>query len=301
MRRTRFTHKGAFHHVMNRGHGGEKIFRCRKAKARFLEILERKSVLYRMRILAYCVMNNHYHLVLQNSSGKLSEFMKGLNGEYGSYYRRRFGGSGYVFQGRFNSTLIQEDSYMTVALVYGFLNPVRAGLTRNPWDYEWSSIRKYFDECDDTFLDREFVTGLFGERAVLRDLLREWRSKDLPLRETRLGDVLGDERFIKSAMRKSDRRRAMSESRRRRIKEFDFVPAEKVIKVFESKIGRSIEEIDTSTRVGTRLRDELLVLLKDKAGLTYSDIVCYPPFRDLKQYSLGQLYRRAKIRLGGAR
>ena len=197
--------------------------------------------------------------------------------------------------------MIQEDSYMIVALIYGFLNPVRAGLTRNPWDYEWSSIRKYFDDCGDTFLDREFVRDLFGERAVLRDLLREWRTRDLPVRQTRLGDVLGDERFIEAAMRRHDRRGRTSESRRKRIKEFDFVPAEKVIEVFEGKIGRSIREIDTSTRAGTRLRDELLVLLKDRAGLTYSDIVCYPPFRDLKQYSLNQLYRRARIRLSRPR
>ena len=297
MDRVRLTYKGAFHHVMNRGHGGEKVFQRIEAKGRFLEILEESSVLYKMRVFVYCVMDNHYHLILQNSSGKLSEFMKRLNGEYGSYYRRKVGGSGYVFQGRFKSTLIQEDAYMTVAAVYALLNPVRAGVVRSPWRYEWSSIHEYFDGSGDTFLDKEFVRDLFGKRPVLKDLLKEWRSRDLPVKTTRVGDVLGDERFIESAMRKFDRRQRRSESRRRRIQEFDFEPAEKVIGDFEKRIRKGIKKIDTSTRVGTRLRDELLVLLKERAGLTYTEIVRYAPFRSLKHYSLGQLYRRAKARM----
>ncbi|TET44707.1 hypothetical protein E3J62_09570 [candidate division TA06 bacterium] len=296
MQRARLTYKGAFHHVMNRGHGGENVFPDDGAKARFLEILEASSILHKMRVFVYCVMDNHYHLILQNSSGKLSEFMKQLNGEYGAYYRRRAGGSGYVFQGRFKSTLIQEDMYMTVAVVYALLNPERAGVVRSPWRYEWSSIREYFDESSETFLDGEFVRDLFGEKSVLKDLLREWRSRDLSVKTTRLGDVLGDERFIESAMRKFDRRKRGSESKRRRIQEFDFEPAEKVIRDFEKRISRSIKKIDTSTRAGTRLRAELLVLLKERAGLAYTEIVRYAPFRSLKHYSLGQLYRRAKAR-----
>ena len=143
-----------------------------------------------------------------------------MNGEYGTYYRRRAGGSGYVFQGRFKSTLIQEDSYMTVAVVYTLLNPVRALITRSPWNYEWSSIREYFNGRSETFLDTAFVRDLFGERTVLKDLLREWRRRDLPVKTTRLGDVLGNERFIESAIRKFDRRKRRTESQRRRIQEF---------------------------------------------------------------------------------
>jgi putative transposase len=282
---------------MNRGYGGRRIFGRIEEKGRFLEILEESSVLYRMRVFVYCVMDNHYHLILQNSSGKLSEFMKRLNGEYGAYYRRKVGGSGYVFQGRFKSTLIQEDAYMTVAVVYALLNPVRAGMVRSPWRYDWSSIGEYFDARDDSFLDIDFVRDLFGKRSVLDGLLREWRTRDLPVKRTRVGDVLGDERFIESATRRFDRRKKRSESRRRRIEEYDFESAEKVIGDFEKRIGRSIKRIETSTRAGTRLRDELLVLLKDRAGLTYTQIVSYPPFRSLKCHSLGQLYRRAKARM----
>ena len=70
-----------------------------------------------------------------------------------------------------------------------------------------------------------------------------------------------------------------------------------MIRDFEKRIGRSIKKIDTSTRAGTRLRDELLVLLKERVGLAYTEIVRYPPFQSLKRYSLGQLCRRAKARM----
>ncbi len=286
---------------MNRGYGGSKIFRAEAAKSRFLDILEASSLRYRMRIFAYCVMDNHYHVVLQNSSGRLSEFMKQLNGEYGAYYRREFGGSGYVFGGRFKSSLIQEDAYMTVAVVYALLNPVRAGVVRDPWRYEWSSIGEYFDGTGDTFLDDEFVRELFGSESILNDFLKEWRRRGLPVKATRAGDILGDDRFVESAMKRFDRRRRSLQSRRRRIKELSFETAEKVIGDFEKMVGSKIAKLELNTRRGTRLRDELLVLLKDRAGLTYAEIIRYAPFQSLKQHSLAQLYKRARDRLAGSK
>jgi REP element-mobilizing transposase RayT len=282
---------------MNRGYGGENIFPDDGAKTRFLEILDESSTLYRMRLFVYCIMDNHYHLILQNSSGKLSEFMKYLNGEYGAYFRKRTGGSGYVFQGRFKSTLIQEESYMNVAIIYTLLNPVRALITRNPWDYKWSSINEYFYGKSETFLDREFVRELFGNVSVLKDLLREWRERDLSVKTTRLGNVLGDEKFIETAKRKFERRKTRSKTARRRLQEHDFELAENVVSDFEKKIGISISEIDTSTRAGTKMRNDLLVLLKERAGLTYTEIVRYPLFQSLKHYSLSHLYRRTKGRM----
>jgi REP element-mobilizing transposase RayT len=281
---------------MNRGHGGEKILLDETAKMRFLEILERRSTSQRMRIFTYCIMDSHYHLVLQNSSGKLSEFMKQLNGEYGTWYRRREGGSGYVFQGRFKSTLIQEDRYMDMAIVYTLLNPVRAEIVSSPWRYRWSSIREYFNKRGDTFIDTEFVEELFGERKVLRGLLREWMERELPVGKTRMGYVLGDEDFVEAAIKRFDRRRTTSKSKRMRKEEHDFPPVERLIRDFERHRKVRLEEIDPATRVGRRLREELIIMLKDGAGLPYSRIAEYKPFQSVKYSTLGKLYARAKAR-----
>ena len=76
------TYVGAYHHVMNRGYDGNDIFSGNKNKAQFLDYLEGASQQMKIRIFAYCIMDNHYHLVLENSSGMMSEFLKLLNGQY---------------------------------------------------------------------------------------------------------------------------------------------------------------------------------------------------------------------------
>lgn len=100
MRLPRRTYDGAFHHAMNRGYEGRPIFRSAADKKFFLALLERIQPLTKIRILAYCVLDNHYHLVIQNAFGRMSDFFKQLNGQYAVYYRKRHGGRGYVFQDR---------------------------------------------------------------------------------------------------------------------------------------------------------------------------------------------------------
>jgi len=299
MRRVRLTYKGAYHHIMSRGIRGEDIFFDNRAKIYFLDILQERAKNQRIRIFAYCIMDNHYHLILQNSTGKLSEYIKGLNGQYGMYYRKRVGGKGYVFQDRFKSTLIQEDRYMQMAILYVLLNPVRGGIVKDPWKYKWSSIGAYFTDEDTSFIDKGFAEGIFGDKRMLESLLTEWAKKDLPIRKTKMGDVLGDERFIGKATERFDRRRKKDKTKRMRRYEYNLEPVERVINDFEKQKGVEIKEIKTNTEEGKLLRNKLLVLLKDKAGLTYSEITQYQPFQELKYSSLGQLYKRTKKRKGG--
>ena len=100
MRRARITFNGAYHHIVSRGYNGENILPDDKSKVFSLTLLKNYSMQYGIKVYAYSLLDNHYHLILINSSGNLSQFMRALNGSYGSYYRRRFGGKGYVFQGR---------------------------------------------------------------------------------------------------------------------------------------------------------------------------------------------------------
>ena len=97
MRRIRVTYPGAFHHVMNRGYDGKSIFPEDGDKNCFLKLLNEASQRLKIKILAYCVLDNHYHLELQNSTGRMTDCLKLLNVKYGSYYRKIYGGKGYVF------------------------------------------------------------------------------------------------------------------------------------------------------------------------------------------------------------
>lgn len=293
MRRARITFNGAYHHVMNKGIEGKDIFFDENAIVYFLESMKEKSNKLKMRILAYCIMPNHFHLIVQNSSGKLSAFMKQLNGQYGMYYRKRKGGKGHVFQGRFKSTLIQEDAYMRMVIIYVLLNPVRKGIVSDPRAYRWSSIGEYYKEEDSPFVDNKFVEGMLSSEEEMYKLLNEWKQKDLPIRKTRIGDILGEEGFIKESIKRFDRREKQTKSRNMRLGDYRFRSFEEIIKEFERKKGIKLNKISLNTHKGKQLRGELLVLLKDKGGLTYREIVRIAVFQSLKYSSLGKLYKRA--------
>ena len=269
------------------------IFSNDRAKDYFLSALEEKSKKLKMRILAYCIMDNHYHLILQNSSERLSDFMKQLNAQYGIYYRKREGGKGYVFQGRYKSTLIQEDRYLDMAIVYVLLNPVRKGEVFDPYRYRWSSIHEYFSGYDSSIVDNKFVEGIFKRKERFKELLNEWMNKDIGVKNTKLGGVIGGSNFIEKALKQFNRRKVKTKSKRRRKEDYIFEPAEEVIRRFEEDNGIEIQDINTNTIKGKRLRVELLILLKDKAGLKYTEILKYPLFYQLKYSSLGKLYERA--------
>ncbi len=123
------------------------------------------------------------------------------------------------------------------------------------------------------------------------------REELLP-RVTKYGEILGDKDFEKYAFEKFDRRKKKPSIGWKREDDQDpiFNPAEKVIWEFEQKIGKPVEELEISTYEGKRLRGELLVRLKDNAGLKYSEIIAIPPFDNLKLPSMGKLYRDAKAR-----
>jgi putative transposase len=297
MRRARITYEGAFHHVMNRGLGGKNIFSNNKKKDYFLEILREKSQKYKMKLLAHTIMDNHYHLVLQNISGKLSDFMRQLNGDYGRYYRKQEGGKGYVFQGRYESTLIQEGPYLIMVTIYVLVNSVRAGITESAYEYKWSSIGEYFTGKDSDIVDNVFIEELLQSKEEMQKLSQEWSVRYIPVKNTRFGKVLGNEAYIKEAIKRFDRRNKITKTKRMRIKDYVFETPDEVIENFEKTNKTKISNIDLYSLKGKRLRAKLLVLLKDKAGLKYSDIISYPLFKSLKYSSLGHIYQKTKRKM----
>jgi putative transposase len=177
---------------VNRGHNRERILFGDESKKIFLNLLAEMSKKMKIRVLAYCLMDNHYHLVIQNSSGRMADFFKLLNGEYGIDYRRRHGGCGYVFHGRYKSTLIQDEGYLLMAISYVLGNPVRARLANDFLEYPWSSTTDYFKKDATTWLDGKLVEALYGTAEKMREHVRGWQGKkaELPILHTELGPLL---------------------------------------------------------------------------------------------------------------
>ncbi|MCU0598131.1 MAG: transposase [Desulfobacterales bacterium] len=139
----RIEYPGAWYHVMNRGRRAEKIFFDQEDYAMFIELLKEASSAWNIRICAYCLMPNHYHLLIQTPEGNISRSMRHINGIYTQRYNRRHGCDGQLLRGRYKSILVSEDSYLLQLVRYIHRNPVEAGIEANPYDYSWSSHRGY--------------------------------------------------------------------------------------------------------------------------------------------------------------
>ncbi len=260
MRRVRITFPGAYHHVMNRGYDGNNIFTGNILKSKFFEFLEDSARKMKIRLLAYCIMDTHYHLILENSSGRMSDFLKLLNGNYGMCYRTMEGGKGYVFQGRYKSTLIENDSYLIQSIVYLLRNPVRAGIVQLAENYTWSSARMYFSTQKD-IIDADFVNELLGCKEEYLSALHSMVNKEPEVIITKYGEVMGSESFMELAREKHNRRKRPSNQSKgiQREDEFDFEPVAKVLWEFEKINDIKLDSIDIRTAKGKRLRGILLV------------------------------------------
>lgn len=144
----RIEYPNAFYHVMNRGLSRREIFLVEDDYEIFLETLKETSKLFGIRIVCYCLMPNHYHLLVQTPKANLSRAMRHLNGVYTQRHNRLHKKDGPLFRGRYKAILIQEDEYLTHLIRYIHLNPVQANLTQDPAKFPWSSHRQYLKAKD---------------------------------------------------------------------------------------------------------------------------------------------------------
>ena len=140
-RRPRHEIPGGFYHVTQRGNGGSSIFDDDDDRAFFLAMLTRVVVREHWSCFVYCLMTNHYHLVIQIHEASLSRGMRWLNGLYAQYFNQRHARCGHLFGGRYRTAIIETEQHLTKACVYVELNPVRAGLCADEAGWVWSSYR----------------------------------------------------------------------------------------------------------------------------------------------------------------
>ena len=150
---------------------------------------------------AYCLMGNHYHLLVETPDGNLSLAMRQLNGVYAQAFNRRHERVGHLFQGRYLSKLVEKDTYLLAVSRYIELNPVRAGYVARPDAWEWSSFRAHIGSTAmPVFLSSEWLLAQFDPDD--RDRARcQYRDFVLEERETTVGDrgggpILGSTPFV---------------------------------------------------------------------------------------------------------
>ena len=137
---------GALYHITSRGDRREAIFEDDEDREAFLGVLAEVVGRYNWICHAFCLMTNHYHLVIETVEGNLSQGMRQLNGVYTQASNRRHNRLGHLFQGRFKGILVDKDAYLLELSRYVVLNPVGAGMVDSPEQWPWSSYRAMIGE-----------------------------------------------------------------------------------------------------------------------------------------------------------
>jgi REP element-mobilizing transposase RayT len=132
---------GAIYHVTSRGNARRKVFLDDADRTAFLATLAWVGERFQWICHAYCLMDNHFHLMVETPKANLSRGMRQLNGVYTQGFNRRHRKVGHLFQGRYKAILVERDSYLLELARYVVLNPVRARMVKSPGGYHWSSYR----------------------------------------------------------------------------------------------------------------------------------------------------------------
>lgn len=148
------------YHVMTRGCGRRIIFEDNLDRSRYLSLLARFTRKHAVTILAWCLMDNHVHLLLEAPMASISKAMHDLGSTYSAYYNRRHGHVGHLYQGRFASQAIDSDTYLQTVLRYIHQNPVKRGISAME-SYPWSSYQEYLG--DPVLIDRSRALAAFGD------------------------------------------------------------------------------------------------------------------------------------------
>ncbi len=200
----RIEYPGAVYHITSRGNEKKAVFKDDEDRESFLRILTHVNKRYHWLCHAYCLMDNHYHLLVETPDGNLSLGMRQLNGVYTQAFNKRRNRSGHLFQGRYKAILIQKDSHLLEVCRYVVLNPIRARVIERPEDWKWSSYRATAGmEQPHPCLTREWVLGQFSRTRAkaekeYRQFVKWGIGKETIWNEVKGQSIIGEDDFVDS-------------------------------------------------------------------------------------------------------
>jgi len=197
----RVQYEGAVYHVTSRGNAREKIFLTDDDRRRFLNVLDDVVSRYGWICHAYCLMSNHYHLLIETPAANLSRGMQFLNGVYTQSFNRHHKRVGHLLQGRFKAILVEKETHLLELARYVVLNPVRAKMVRSARDWPWSSYRATSGQTEALqLLTVDWILSQFDPvRAGAIRAYRRFVSQGRGIsawNDLRAGSLLGSEAFV---------------------------------------------------------------------------------------------------------
>ncbi|MEN1759281.1 transposase [Anoxynatronum sibiricum] len=253
-RQIRRRSKTGIYHVMIRGNSGQTLFEDDEDNKRFLEILHetKEKMSFEIDLYAYCLMGNHVHLLLCENQVNLGDFMRRATAHYALWVNRKYGRTGHVFQDRYKSEPVEDDTYLLTVFRYILQNPIKAKLSKTPFDYRWSSWKSYEknEEYPVGLTDTSFLLNMFSKSR------EEAIEKIKTFLETKNNDICLD---IESGVRLSD-----EDLRNRIIERYPMIKYQTLkqlskenrnmaLKQIKSIEGASLRQIARITGLGIRI------------------------------------------------
>jgi putative transposase len=198
----RIEYEGGFYHVTSRGNARQDIFLGDDDFRLLLKTLADVVERYQWIVHAYCLMSNHYHLLLETPQANLSAGMRQLNGVFTQKYNRRYKRTGHLFQGRFKAFIVDRDSYILELSRYIILNPVRAGMVSSVEEWPWSSYRAMAGLATrEPFVHTDWILGIFSDvksqaQSEYISFVHDGLGIDSPLKAAKGGLFVGNETFV---------------------------------------------------------------------------------------------------------
>ena len=279
----RVEYPDAYYHVINRGNYREKIYLNDRDKEKFIEYLEKAAERFSVIFHGYCLMGNHYHLLIQTPDSNLSKAMQWINVSYATYFNRKRDRQGHLFQGRFKAILIDADEYLKHLSRYIHLNPVRAKLVASPSEYQWSSYQAFIGkQKTPQFLDTTWLLSTFGKnkKQAQKNYMEFVESVDAkkikdPSAQVSEGFLLGDADFVNWVKQTflSDRNDENEIPQLKRLK--PRVAVKDVVKAVSDQFDTSAELITAKGRKNNKAREVAIHLSRDMCGLSCKQLGLY--------------------------
>jgi REP element-mobilizing transposase RayT len=265
----RIEYPGAYYHVTSRGNEQKDVFKSQRDREKFLTYLESAVIRYGAAIHAWCLMSNHYHLLMETPSGNLSQIMRHINGAYTTYFNIKRKRAGHLFQGRYKAILVEADEYATELSRYIHLNPVRVGMVAKPEDYQWSSYRYYVGQGKaPEWMKADFILGYFGGNTIksknkYRKFVEELLDTeyDSPLKAVIASSILGNPDFVNEV---SEKKLSVQKDERN-------VPAVKALRVHPS-IDMIMTKVREEVGVDKNTKNMIIYCCQKYSGAKLKDI-----------------------------
>ena len=260
----RIEYPDALYHVVSRGNARQRIFFDDKDRRIFLNMIENAVQTHHLLCHAYCLMNNHFHLLLETPEANLSRIMRDIVGNFTQKFNKRHKRAGHLFQGRYKAFIIEKESYLLDVARYVVLNPVRAGMANHPREWRWSSYRATAGMIKaPKWLQTHWILRWFSKnhkkaQQHYRQFIIAGIKSDSPFKNAEGGVVLGDQQFVDWVWEKTNGSEGIKEiSRSERI------------------VGRKTLEEIFNNILNRKERDLAIIFARKRCGYLNTEIAFF--------------------------